>query len=165
MTVTVRPLQERDIAGVVEFSLRAWQPVFESFKTVMGPEIFRRVYRDWPADQARAVEETCRAHRGRSWVAEAGGHPVGFVVLVLHDRDGLRSGELEMVAVDPGYQNQGIGSRLVAHAVAETVRLGLPLAEIGTGGDPGHAAARHVYEKAGFTALPQVRYYKALPGG
>lgn len=41
-------------------------------------------------------------------------------------------------------------------------RLGLPLVEIGTGGDPGHAPARHVYEKAGFTALPIVRYYKAL---
>ena len=37
------------------------------------------------------------------------------------------------------------------------------LAHIATGGDPGHAAARHTYEKAGFTALPLVRYYKELP--
>ena len=27
-----------------------------------------------------------------------------------------------------------------------------------------HAPARHVYEKAGFTPLPLVQYYKALPG-
>jgi ribosomal protein S18 acetylase RimI-like enzyme len=165
MTVSVRPLRDSDIPGVVEFSLRAWQPVFESFQQVMGPAIFSRVYRDWRAGQARAVEETCREHLARSWVADEDGHPVGFVVVVLLDRDGLRSGEIEMVAVDPRCQNQGIGLRLVTHAVAEMGRLGLPLAEIGTGGDPGHAAARHVYEKAGFTAMPQVRYYKALPGG
>jgi arginine utilization protein RocB len=52
----------------------------------------------------------------------------------------------------------------VSLAVEEISKLGIPLAEIGTGGDPGHAAARRVYEKAGFTALPLVRYYKALPG-
>jgi hypothetical protein len=49
-------------------------------------------------------------------------------------------------------------------AVGEISKLGIPLAEIGTGGGPGHAAARRVYEKAGFTALPLVGYYKALPG-
>jgi hypothetical protein len=31
-----------------------------------------------------------------------------------------------------------------------------------TGGDPGHAAARATYERAGFAALPVVRYFKEL---
>ena len=31
-----------------------------------------------------------------------------------------------------------------------------------TGGDPGHAPAWRVYNKADFTALPVVRYFKAL---
>jgi len=39
---------------------------------------------------------------------------------------------------------------------------GVVVADIGTGGDPGHAPARRTYEKAGFTALPLVRYYRAL---
>ncbi|PVC90671.1 GNAT family acetyltransferase [Streptomyces sp. CS090A] len=39
---------------------------------------------------------------------------------------------------------------------------GVTLASIWTGGDPGHAPARRTYEKAGYTALPLVRYYKAL---
>jgi len=34
------------------------------------------------------------------------------------------------------------------------------LAVAGTGGDPG--PARRAYEKAGFTALPLVRYYQTL---
>ena len=39
---------------------------------------------------------------------------------------------------------------------------GMKLAEVGTGGDPSHAPARRSYEKAGYTALPLVRYYKDL---
>jgi hypothetical protein len=39
---------------------------------------------------------------------------------------------------------------------------GLTLAIVATGGDPGHAAARATYEKAGFTGCPQVWYAKQL---
>ena len=36
------------------------------------------------------------------------------------------------------------------------------VAMIGTGGDPGHAAARRLYERAGYEKLPITRYFKAL---
>jgi hypothetical protein len=39
---------------------------------------------------------------------------------------------------------------------------GMDIAAVGTGGDPGHAPARAVYEAEGFTALPGVRYLKLL---
>ena len=58
-----------------------------------------------------------------------------------------------MIAVDPDYQNQGVGSELVTFAVDRIVERGMSLAEIGTGGDPGHAPARRVYEKAGFSPI------------
>lgn len=164
MTVSVRALEEDDIGPVVELAVRAWEPVFASMGRVMGPEIFGRVYPDWSAGQARAVESACRAEDSRVWVAVQDGRAVGFVAVVVHDQDGLRSGEIDMVAVDPGCQGRGIGLMLVSLAVDEIGKLGIPLVEIATGGDPGHAAARRVYEKAGFTALPLVRYYKALPG-
>jgi len=38
----------------------------------------------------------------------------------------------------------------------------MKVAMVETGGDPGHAPARHVYEKAGYTLLPIARYYKNL---
>jgi ribosomal protein S18 acetylase RimI-like enzyme len=164
MTVSVRPLEEGDIGPVVDFSVRAWKPVFESMCRVMGPEIFKRVYPDWAISQAQAVESVCRAEGNLVWVAAEDGPPVGFVAVVLHDQDSPKSGEIEMVAVDPGCQSRGIGLSLMSRAVEEISELGIPLAELGTGGDPGHAAARRLYEKAGFTALPLVRYYKALPG-
>jgi hypothetical protein len=36
------------------------------------------------------------------------------------------------------------------------------LVQVATGGDEGHAAARALYEAAGFTGLPLVRYYREL---
>jgi ribosomal protein S18 acetylase RimI-like enzyme len=182
--VIIRALRADDIDAVVEFSVRAWRPVFESFMEVMGPDIFRRLYPHWQAGQADAVRDACRDETHRTWVAEAPGpanrldaslapgapdaageptqaaRPVAFVVVAVHDDP--RRGEIYMIAADPDYQNRGIGLTLVNFATDRIAELGLSLAEIGTGGDPGHAPARHVYEKAGFTSVPLVRYYKAL---
>jgi hypothetical protein len=37
------------------------------------------------------------------------------------------------------------------------------VAYVGTGGDPGHAAARRAYEKAGYhAAVPAVHYFQEL---
>jgi hypothetical protein len=36
------------------------------------------------------------------------------------------------------------------------------VAMVETGGDPGHTAARRVYENADYTLLPVARYFKAL---
>ena len=53
MPPTIRPLRAADIAAVVEFSLRAWAPVFESFSTVLGDRVYQALYPDWSTAQAR----------------------------------------------------------------------------------------------------------------
>ena len=35
----IRPQLDADIAAIVAFSLRAWQPVFESMASVLGPRL------------------------------------------------------------------------------------------------------------------------------
>jgi ribosomal protein S18 acetylase RimI-like enzyme len=65
-----------------------------------------------------------------------------------------------MIAVDPECQHQGVGAALMDRALAEIEARGVDLAVIATGGDPGHAPARALYERYGFTPLPQVRYYR-----
>lgn len=157
----IRPLQADDIDAVVALSLRAWQPVFESMGRVLGPRLNRIVYPDWAAGQARTVEEVCRDEGIKVWVAEIDTRPFGFVAVAFHDDP--RSAEIDMIAVDPDQQCRGVGSALLAFALDRISSAGIHLAQIATGGDPGHAAARHTYEKAGFTALPLVRYYKELP--
>ena len=46
-------------------------------------------------------------------------------------------------------------------ALTEMRARGVPLAVIGTGGDDGHAPARALYERHGFTGLPLVRNQRA----
>ena len=97
----------------------------------------------------------------RVWVAEdAGESAIGFVAAKLHRKQKL--GEIYMIAVDPGAQGRGIGGALTGVATDWLRRSGMRVAMIETGGDHGHAPARHVYEKAGFTPLPAVRFFKSL---
>ena len=83
---------------------------------------------------------------------------VGFVVVDLNRES--RIGELCMIAVHPAHRCQGIGAALNERAIQLMTEAGMRLAELGTGGDPAHAAARWSYERAGYSALPLVRYYK-----
>lgn len=165
----VRPLRDADRGAVVELGLRAWAPVFASFEQVLGPAIYRRIYPDWAAQQRAAIEESIAQAGAEAWVADARfgdeqTRPAGFMTLALHGEDygEPMSGEIEMIAVDPAFQRQGIAAALIAHAVQRFRDTGRRLAVIATGGDPGHAPARAAYEAAGFTALPQVRYYLDL---
>jgi ribosomal protein S18 acetylase RimI-like enzyme len=98
-----------------------------------------------------------------TWVAEVAGRVVGFVVYELNDK--TRTGEVQLLAVHPEYQNQGVGTELNLFALQKLKEGGMILAVVGTGGDEGHAPARRSYEKAGYTGLPAVRYYKDLREG
>jgi ribosomal protein S18 acetylase RimI-like enzyme len=161
--VRIRNLADADLEEVVALSLRAWAPVFDSMRGVLGEVVYRHLWPDWRSMQARAVEQVCRDATG-TWVADVGGAPVGFVAVVHHGPadDEPCSGEIEMIAVDPQHQHRGVGTQLIDHALDQMRRAGLRLAVVATGGDPGHAPARAAYENAGFTALPLVRYYQAL---
>ena len=160
MPSLIRLLEAEDIPAVVELSLRAWTPSFESQKEVVGPEIYDRLHPDWRAEQQRDVEDACRSTDKTVWVADVDGAAVGFVAaLLLPERN---EGEIWMLAVDPDHQNRGIGSALTVHAEAWIKEAGMAIAVVETGGDRGHAAARRTYEKAGYTPLPNVRYFKAL---
>jgi len=153
---------DADVDAVVAFALDAWAPVFASFEAVMGPRAYGSVYPDWRSAQAAAVVEVCRAPGNDVWVADADGVPVGFVAVRWTEEGATPVGEVEMIAVDPRHQRSGIGSRLLERALAEMSVHGVPLAVIATGGDPGHAPARALYEQHGFTGLPLVRYYRPL---
>lgn len=41
MRATIPPLAPADITAVVEFSLRAWAPVFDSFGKVLGERVYQ----------------------------------------------------------------------------------------------------------------------------
>jgi len=110
-------------------------------------------------------EKICREHeKTLVWVAEAHAMMTGFIAYTLNSQENGQddTGEVELLAVHPDYQNHGIGTELNQFALEKMKESGMKLALVATGGDPGHAPARRTYEKAGYTALPGVRYYQDL---
>lgn len=141
--------------------MRAWDPVFASIERAMGAEVYERLYpAGWRESQRKSVEAACAAQKIRVWVAEIDAGIVGFVAVELHPEDGI--GEIYMLAVDPDNQGSGIGTTLTEFALDWIQDAGMPVAMVETGGDPGHAAARRTYEKAGYVQLPIARYFKKL---
>ena len=160
-SIQVREFRDGDLDAVIAFSLRAWAPIFDSIREVLGDEIFLRLHPDWRAGQAEAVRSSCLSEERDVFVAVADGKPVGFATVALnafHERMGV----IDIIGVDPDYQRRGIGSRLTEHATEHMLRCGMDIAVVETGGDPGHEPARAAYEAAGFTLLPIARYFRLL---
>jgi ribosomal protein S18 acetylase RimI-like enzyme len=161
MEPVIRSYRDSDATDVVQLSLRAWEPVFASELATIGPELFERLEgKDWRIRQQKDVEDAVADEQMKVWVAEVDGRAVGFAAAKLDVEHGL--GEIYMLAVDPDHQRRRIGSTLT-DVVTDWIRhAAVPSATIDTGGDEGHAPARHLYEKAGYTPMPIVRYFKAL---
>lgn len=160
MRPRIRQFEDRDLKAVIELSLRAWEPVFESLERELGADIFEILHPDWREDQRRVVQAALSDEETRVWVAELDESVSGFVATVLHPEG--RYGEIHMLAVDPDRRNEGLGTSLTEFALDRIKEAGMPVAMVETGGDPGHAAARKTYEKAGHVLLPIARYFKKL---
>ena len=159
MNWQIRTFDDKDLDEIVKVSLLAWEPVFVSFKQILGPKIYSFLYPDWRESQKEGVEAFCKDQEKVSvLVAELGEKVVGFLAYEIKGQ----TGEVGLLAVHPDHQSRGIGTDLNNRALEEMKAAGVVMVEVATGGDESHAPARRSYEKAGYTALPLVRYYKHL---
>lgn len=156
----IRAFAEADREPVVSLSLRAWEPVHASMRRVLGETIYRRLIPDWRESQRKTVTEDLDAEGSHVWVAVREGAVTGFVAVHLHAED--KAGEIHLVAVDPDHQGVGVGRALVDHATEWVRAQGMETVTVETGGDEGHGPARALYEAAGYTPMPIVRYFHAL---
>ncbi len=157
----IEPYNAKHLDAIIQLSLRAWTPVFDSIQNVMDADVYQAFYPNhWRVSQQKAIADVCAAEDTNVWVAMDTSSVVGFIAVKLHSEDSM--GEIYMVAVDPGFQGRGIGSTLIEFAIAWMKDAGMSIAMVETGGDPGHAPARHTYEKLGFGLLPVARYFKKL---
>lgn len=85
------------------------------------------------------------AQRGRLLLAESDGEVIGVAVLIQTRPATL---ELVNVAVHPDRQGEGIGKRLVLHAIAVAREAGAETLELGTGNSS--LSQLGLYQKCGF---------------
>lgn len=152
----IRGFEGGDLESVVRLSLRAWAPVFDSIEQGMDTAVFQYFFPDWQVEQRNAVAAVFADKEAHVWVCDSDGVVVGFVAVYQRQPT---YGEIYMIAVDPDAQKQGVGRALIDHALNWMRENGVIVAMVETGGDPGHAPARRLYERAGFRLWPVARYY------
>ena len=73
MTVTIRLADELDRDAVLDLAGRAWEPVFASVNTILGPELAKPLHGDdWRAYHAAEVRDILTTEAAVAWVAEVG---------------------------------------------------------------------------------------------
>ncbi len=161
MPHNIRPAANNDLAELVQMSALSFEPIFASWKKLLGAEIYDFMFPDWKQTQQNTVETYfANSEKYHPFVTEAEGTLTGLLVLVFDEQ--TKTGEVEFLMVHPDYQKQGVGAALNNFALDQMREHGMELVTVGTGGDEGHTAARRSYEKAGYIPLPTVRYYKKL---
>jgi len=159
MNLIIRPFKDSDIKDLIKLTILGFEPIFSSFEKILGPKIYPIIYPDWRERQKKGVENISQNNRISLWVAEVNECVVGYIAYELYDD---ATAEVQLLAVHPEYQNHGIGTQLNTFVLQKMKEGGMKMAIVSTGGDESHAPARRSYEKAGYTALPLVKYYKDL---
>lgn len=158
----IRPFEPDDKQTLDQIRILAFQPVFRSFRALLGEEIGPIVVAAAEQEQADYFDELCNSTSSHSvFVALVDGKTVGFASASL-DPD-TKIGELGFAAVHPEFAGQGIGTQLCEHCLAHMTAAGMKVAAVGTAGDPSHAPARRAYQKAGFgPTIPSLWMYRTL---
>ena len=159
MIIQIRPFKKSDMNDLITLTLLAFEPIFESFEKILGPHIYAIIYPDWRKSQKEGVEKISEDKKISLWVAECDDKVVGYIAYEFYSD---ASAEVQLLAVHPEYQNHGIGTQLNSFVLQKMKESGMKLAIVSTGADKSHAPARRSYEKAGYTALPLVKYYQDL---
>jgi DNA-binding MarR family transcriptional regulator/GNAT superfamily N-acetyltransferase len=102
---------------------------------------------------ARVVADYASDHdpaREAAWIAEVSGRPVGSIFCMRRDE---RTAQLRLLLVEPSARGMGIGEALVKACVDFAREAGY--AEIRLWTNATLAAARRIYERAGFTLVAE----------
>jgi len=159
--VVLRKARPEDAERIGQIAVAAWKRIYESYRKLMGDELYEIVCSGWQERKRREVLGHLESSPETTLVAEYEGKVVGFLTYRLDRGRGM--GIIGNNAVDPDYQNMGIGTMLCRKALEIFRSEGMRVATVFTGLDEGHAPARRMYQKAGFNvAIPHVTYYLKL---
>ncbi len=154
--------EAEDLARLHAIREAAFEPVFRSFREILGGRIAAVALVSLEREQAELLDQICDAGSSHDMlVVEHGSEIVAFCAVTC-DR-ASKVGEIDLNAVHPDHQGKGIGAWMYEAALAHLRAAGMQVATVGTGGDPSHAPARRAYEKAGFgPAIPSLYMYRSL---
>lgn len=158
----IRPFEPGDLPRLQAIREAAFAPVFRSFRALVGKGIAEAAFAQAEDEQRKLLADIAVDGSGHHlFVVLLGPEIVGFIAFTADDAKKL--GEIGLNAVLPHHAGKGIGTAMYRFALGRLRQLGMVAAEVGTGGDSSHAAARRAYEKAGFgSTIVSVHMYRRL---
>lgn len=145
----VRQGSPAEITLACKIAKLAWEPIYEYRREKMGDVLFNHLFSDWREGKAREISSLCEQCPQQFLVVEVDGEIKGFATFLLDEEKSM--GIIGNNAVHPDTQGQGLGKLLHQSVMNEFRRRGLKCAQVLTGLDPVHDAARGSYLKAGFS--------------
>jgi ribosomal protein S18 acetylase RimI-like enzyme len=157
MDITIRPYRPDDLDALKRLTVDSFagvtleQNVEDALGVLNG--------RDWRWRKARHIDEDVTANPAGVFVAESGGRVVGYVSTRV-DREAGR-GRIPNLAVAEEARNQGLGRRLIEHALDYFRAEGLAYAVIETMAQ--NPVGNHLYPACGFVEVArQVHFARRL---
>ena len=152
MDLHIRQARSEDTPRLQAIRRAAFAPVFASFRSLLGDDIYDLAQRRQDEAQGELLAKLLAGDPGWTLYAAAlGDEIVGFVAVQVDPATLM--GEIGLNAVDPVQAGKGIGTAMYEFALARMREAGMKVATVATGGDPSHAPARRAYQKAGFDAV------------
>jgi ribosomal protein S18 acetylase RimI-like enzyme len=144
MSHTIREYSDEDYRAIFEITMLAFAPIHESFKRILGNQVFSLVYPDWKKSHAKYLKSLCKGKDKKNiLVVENDGVVVGFVSFFIFLKN--KEGELGLNAVHPNHQGRGIGKKMYKAVLSRMKKRGVKFVKVGTGGDVSHLPARRAY--------------------
>jgi lincosamide nucleotidyltransferase A/C/D/E len=110
-SLQIRPFAAADFERLKEICLLAFGPIHESFRELVGPEIFQRAYSDWQEKQVEYLKSICEPTSAtKVLVIKDDDIVVGFVGFSIDDKK--QCGEIDLNAVHPDHAGKGIGKTM-----------------------------------------------------
>lgn len=148
--------QKDDLNILEEIRIRAFQPIFDSFRAILGNTIYE--FAQLPEDVAQKellISLFEEDSVWQTWNAIDEKEIIGFISIKIDEK--TKVGEIGLNAIDPAFSNKGVGTFMYNFAVRLMKEAGMKVATVATGGDPAHLPARKAYRKAGFNVdIPSV---------
>ncbi len=148
--------QKEDIDQLEIIRKKAFQPIFDSFRSILGETIYEHAQRPEDLAQKDFLKSLFDEDSiWKTWKVIDDKNCIGFISIRMDAP--TQVGEIGLNAIDPDFSGKGNGTRMYNFALDTMKQAGMKVATVATGGDPAHLPARKAYQKAGFTVeIPSV---------
>ena len=147
MNIVIRPYQAGDLEVLRRITVESFDGV--SFDQIVESKFGLLHGHDWRWRKARHIEEDLNANPGGAFVAEAENQIVGYITTLM-DRPAGKA-RIPNLAITAGARGQGLGRRLLQHALDYLRREGMACAMIET--MAGNEVGEHLYPSCGFVEI------------